>query len=103
MTPEERRQVAARSAQRALENIAPVLIVDAAIEKAHKVTGSARSEATMKLTHVAKKDRDCYQCGGRIQAGTQYAQIRERALSSYETRHAGMYPVRHVCAGCASK
>lgn len=53
MTPEERRKITASAAQRALENIAPVLIVDAALEKARKGTDGRERPARNELERIS--------------------------------------------------
>jgi len=54
-------------------------------------------------THRAQKERRCYHCGATILTGAAYRQYRERATSSFEAQHAGMYPRRHQCLKCASR
>lgn len=56
-----------------------------------------------RLTHIASKDRQCFKCPAVIRKGEKYQQRRERAVSSHEACHAGtLYPIRHICANCAS-
>lgn len=47
----------------------------------------------------AKSDRRCLK-GHTIKAGETYYSYRERALSSHEAAHEGMYPKRRLCMCC---
>lgn len=55
------------------------------------------------VNSVALKDRTCTQCGGDIPKGEQFRMYRERALSSREASHHGMYPERRQCVACMEK
>lgn len=50
----------------------------------------------------AKEDRKCGGCGARIPAGENYYSFKERARSSHEAIHAGLYVFRKRCLACAA-
>lgn len=54
-----------------------------------------------KLNATAKRDFKCAVCSAAIKKGDRVAMFRERAISSHEACHAGMYPMRTRCAKCA--
>lgn len=48
----------------------------------------------------AKAQRTCGACRGKIAVGECYKFFKERALSSHEAAHGGLYPVRIRCMKC---
>lgn len=56
-----------------------------------------------KLNATAIRDTTCTRCKAPIAKGARCAMFRERALSSHEAQHSGLYPMRRWCEGCASE
>lgn len=61
------------------------------------------SEGMKKLNATALRDTTCHRCKTPIAKGARCAMFRERALSSHEAMHAGLYPMRRWCADCAAE
>jgi hypothetical protein len=47
--------------------------------------------------------RTCGACKGMINLGVEYRWYRERARSSHEAAHGGLYPIRVRCMSCTEK
>lgn len=47
--------------------------------------------------------RTCGGCQGTVKVGEEYRWYRERARSSHEAAHGGLYPIRVRCMACTAK
>lgn len=52
---------------------------------------------------TVKRSRPCSRCSKPMAVGSRCLMFRERALSSHEACHGGLYPWRYLCVGCALK